>query len=149
MKKEDFTLTLITDESPHRVFGTIKDVRAWWSGFYDEKFEGKSDAPGDEFGFWAGGGAHYTKQKLVALVPDKKVEWLVTESNLDFLVNKEEWLGTRIRFEISRKADKTHLKFTHEGLTAESECYTSCEPGWMLYLQNKLAPMINAEGIIC
>lgn len=143
MKTSDFTLTLTTEQTPREVFKAIINVRDWWSGYYSEKIEGGMEKLNDEFSFRAGGDVHYSKQKLVEVLPDKKVVWLVTESELSFLEKKNEWTGTKVIFEISKKNGKTQLVFTHEGLTPEIECYDTCAPTWSLYLQNKLAPLIN------
>lgn len=143
MKTSDFTLTLLVDQSPKVVFNAIKNVRGWWSGLYSEEFEGSSDKLNDEFTFRAGEGVHYSKQKLIELIPGKKIAWLVTDSNLTFLENKNEWTGTKIIFEISKKGNKTQIQFTHEGLVPEVECYDSCAPAWTQYLKERLLNLIS------
>jgi uncharacterized protein YndB with AHSA1/START domain len=144
MEKSDFSVTLLSNQSPEEVFQAITDVRAWWSGFYSEEFSGNTEKLHDEFSFLAGDGVHYSKHKLIEVVPNKKVVWLVTESKLDFLEHKTEWTGTEVIFDISRKGDQTQLVFTHKGLNPESECYDACAPAWTQYLEQKLRPMINA-----
>lgn len=148
----DFRQTLLTEQTPPEVFQAVTNVRDWWSGFYSEEIKGSTEKPGDEFSFSAAGGAHYCKLKLVEVVPDKKVVWLVTESKLSFLEKMDEWTGTKVIFEISERDGKsdgcrTQLIFTHEGLTPEIECYESCAPAWSRYLQNKLLPLINAGKV--
>ena len=145
MTSSDFTLTLLTDQSPNTVFQSINNVRAWWSGYYSEEFIGNTEELSDEFSFHAGEGLHFSKQKIVELTPDKKVVWLITESELSFLEKTDEWTGTKVIFEISKEGDKTQLVFTHLGLTPQKECYNDCAPAWTQYLQNKLLPLINAE----
>lgn len=142
MKNKNFTTTLIVDQTPEEVFNVIRNVRGWWSGYYSEDIKGDTEKLNDEFSFRAGGGAHYSRQKLIEVIPDKKVVWLVTDSKLDFLENKDEWTGTKVIFDISTKVNKTQLVFTHEGLIPEIECYNSCAPAWSQYLQNKLLPLI-------
>ncbi|SJZ51502.1 SRPBCC family protein [Sediminibacterium ginsengisoli] len=142
MKNQDFTTTIWVEQTPAEAYRTILNVRAWWSGLFDESFEGNSEKPGDEFSFRAGGGMHYTKQKLAELVPDKKVEWLVTEANLSFAEQAEEWNGTKIRFDISEEAGKTKIVFTHIGLVPEFECYDSCAPAWTQYIKEQLPAAI-------
>lgn len=137
MKNQDFTTTIFVDQTPAEVFNAILNVRGWWSGLHDESFEGGSEKLGDEFSFLAGGGVHYTKQKLVELEQDKKVVWLVTESNLSFVETTDEWSGTKISFEIFEEADKTKVVFTHLGLVPEFECYDSCAPAWTGYVQDQ------------
>lgn len=143
MATKDFTLSTLTDQSPEKVFEAVNNVRAWWSGYYSEKFEGDTEKLNDEFIFHAGEGAHYSKQKLVEVIPNEKVVWLITESNLSFLEKKDEWTGTKVIFDISKKGDKTQLTFTHEGLTPKVECYDACAPAWTAYLENKLFPLIK------
>lgn len=147
MPTSDFTYTLSTTQTPQQVFQAILNVRQWWSGYYAEKFEGNTAQLNDEFSFRAGEGMHYSKQKIVELVPNQKVVWLITESKLSFLEKTGEWTGTKVIFEIVKKGDRTELIFTHQGLHPEIECYNSCAPAWTQYLQNKLLPLINiGEG---
>jgi hypothetical protein len=143
MTTSDFTLTLSTAQTPQKVFQAVQNVQAWWSGFYSEEFEGSTQELNDEFSFRAGGGAHYSKQKVVEVIPNKKVVWLITDSELSFIEKKDEWTGTKVIFEISQKNGKTQLVFTHEGLAPQVECYESCAPAWTEYLQSRLLPLIN------
>ncbi len=149
MEKEDFTTTLLVDESPKQVFNSIKNVRGWWSGLYSEEFEGASYKLNDEFVFRGGGGAHYTKQKLVELIPDKRIVWLVTDSKLTFVENETEWMGTKLCFDISVEGNKTKIVFTHLGLVPEIECYNSCAPAWTKYVQERLLSWITIrKGVV-
>jgi uncharacterized protein YndB with AHSA1/START domain len=139
----DFTFTVTTEKTPQEVFQAIKQVRSWWSGLYEEEFIGDSEKLGDEFSFRAGGGAHYSKQKLVEIVPNEKIVWLITESDFTFIEKSDEWTGTKLIFEISEKDGKTKVVFTHAGLTPEVECYDSCAPAWSQYLKEKFLPFVN------
>jgi len=143
MKNKNFTATLIVDKTPEEVFNAVRNVRGWWSGYYSEEIKGDTEELNDEFSFRAGGGAHYSRQKLIEVIPNKKVIWLITDSKLDFLEKKDEWIGTKVIFDISTKGNKTELVFTHEGLTPAIDCYNSCAPAWSQYLQNKLLPLIT------
>src|ERR1700712_2378748 len=138
MQNQNFTTTLLVDQTPAEAFDTIKNVRGWWSGLHSEEFKGNADKLNDEFSFRAGGGAHYTKQKLVELIPDKKITWLVTDSKLTFVEKQNEWTGTKISFDISKENNKTKIVFTHVGLVQDFECYDSCAPAWTQYIQERL-----------
>jgi hypothetical protein len=142
MKNKNFSTTFIVDQTPEEVFNAVRNVRGWWSGYYSEEIKGDTEELNDEFSFRAGG-AHYSRQKLIEVIPNKKVVWLITDSKLDFLEKKDEWTGTKVIFDISRKGNKIQLVFTHEGLIPEIECYNSCAPAWSQYLQNKLLPLIS------
>ena len=147
MKNKNFTTTLIVEQTPEEVFNVVRNVRGWWSGYYSEEIKGDTEKLNDEFSFRAGDGAHYSRQKLIEVIPNKKVVWLVTDSKLDFLEKEDEWTGTKVIFDISKKDNKTQLVFTHDGLMPEIECYNSCAPAWSQYLQNKLLPLIaNGKG---
>lgn len=145
MATQNFTLTLLTDQAPQKVFQAICNVRNWWTGYYAEEIEGSTEQLNDEFSFRAGEGVHYSKHKLVEVVPDKKIVWLTTESDFSFIEKRNEWTGTNVIFEISKKGNQTQLVFTHEGLSPEVECYDACAPAWTAYLQNKLLPLIEAN----
>src|SRR5579871_3226525 len=99
MKNNNFTTTILVDQSPEEVFNAVRNVRGWWSGLYSEEIIGNTEDLHEEFTFRAGPGVHYSKQKIVESIPGKKVVWLVTDSDLSFLKKKDEWTGTKITFE--------------------------------------------------
>ena len=61
-----------------------------------------------------------TKQEFTEFVPGKRIVWHVVESDLNF-VNKSEWTGTDIVFDIAQKAGKTEVRFTQIGLVPRFE----------------------------
>jgi hypothetical protein len=131
---KSFSFSFRSSKSADTIFELLLNIDKWWSGFYSESITGKSRAINDEFSFSAGGGLHYTKQKLVELVPNKKIVWLVTESNLRFLTDTNEWTNTKICFDISSDGDTTTVAFTHNGLLPQIECYDQCSSAWTQYL---------------
>jgi hypothetical protein len=135
---KDFSTTLLLDQSPHEVFSAVTNPRAWWS----VAIEGRTAKLNDEFIFEVKG-VHYSKQKLTEVVPDKRVVWLVTESNMTFIKDRHEWTGTKVVFDISKEGDKTKLIFTHEGLVPEGECYSACMPAWTQYIETSLHRLIT------
>ena len=146
MNNQDFSVTIWVEQKPETVYKTILDVRAWWSGLYGESFEGTAEKPGDEFSFLAGGGIHHTKQRLIELVPNKKLVWLVTDANLSFVDQADEWKGTRFGFHISEEGGRTKIVFTHAGLIPSFQCYESCAPAWTQYIQQQLAAAIKRSN---
>jgi Activator of Hsp90 ATPase homolog 1-like protein len=135
-KVNGFSFSFQTSQSAEDVFKTLLDVRSWWTGIYSETIKGNSSKLNDEFTLKAGNGAHYTKQKLIEAEPNKRIVWLVTESNLNFAKKADEWTGTKICFDISKQSGKTKITFTHEGLVPEFECYNGCAGAWTQYLEN-------------
>ena len=138
MKDKNFSVEIEVAQSPKEVFNAINNVRGWWS----EVLEGSSEKLNDEF-IYEHKPYHRSKQKLIEVIPDKKVVWLVMESELSFVEAKNEWVGTKISFEISKHGDKTKLVFTHLGLLPEMECYDACFGGWNHYLLKSLVPLIT------
>lgn len=134
----DFTTSLLVDQSPREVFKAIINPRGWWS----KNIIGNTEKQDDEFIFEVKG-VHYSKQRLIEVIPDKKVVWLVTEAKMTFIKDEGEWAGTKIIFDITKEGDKTKLTFTHEGLVPEVECYKACMPAWTDYIQHSLFMLIT------
>ena len=135
MIAENFLYEFHTSKKPEEIYQLLLDIKQWWSGLFDESIHGHSHSLDDEFSFQAGNGAHYSKQKLIALSPGKRIVWLVTDSKLDFLDKSDEWTGTKISFDISIKNGLTRVIFLHEGLAPQLACYNSCSGAWKNYLQ--------------
>jgi activator of Hsp90 ATPase-like protein len=139
---QSFTATIEVDRPAHHVFECILDVPKWWGG---KDLAGSTRAVHDEFTI-KHGDVHYSKQRLIELVPGKRVVWLITESRLAWLErDKHEWTGTRLIFEVAPQGGGAALHFTHEGLVPEQECYPSCSAGWRLVIKDYLFHFI-VEG---
>jgi hypothetical protein len=81
--------------------------------------------------------------RLVEVVPDKKVVWLVLDSYLSFPEDKTEWNGTKVIFEVARKGNKTEVRFTHEGLVLDYQCFDKCSSAWGFYINDSLKSLIT------
>src|SRR5258706_6553128 len=138
MKEQDYQINITVDATAQEAFESINNVTKWWT----ENLEGSSQKLDDEFTVRFGD-VHYSKQKLVEVVPGKKVVWLVTDSKLNFIEDKNEWTNTRISFEISTQNDKTKIDFTQIGLVPEIECFDACSNAWSQYIQGSLLKLIN------
>lgn len=138
MTTTDFTTTLLVDETPTEAFNAINNVRGWWS----EEIEGSTDKLNDEFKYHFED-IHSCKMKLIEVIPDKKVVWLVMDNYFKFTKDKSEWIGTKISFDISKQDNKTQIRFTHHGLVPEYECFEICRDAWSSYIQNSLRSLIS------
>lgn len=138
MTTSNFTTTITVDNSAEEVFDAINNVGAWWQG----EVKGNTHQINDEFEYRMKD-IHFSKQKLVEVIPSKKVVWLVTDSNLSFAKNTSEWTGTKIVFEISEVNNKTQVRFTQEGLVSEFECYNACSNAWSLLVGQSLYSLIT------
>ena len=132
------TLTFSVEQTPEQAFAAITDVRAWWSG----EIEGDTGTPGAEFSY-AVPGIHYSRFRITELVPSRRVAWLVLDSSLSFVDDKHEWTGTTVVFDISEQDGRTHVRFAHEGLRPDHECYGVCRHAWGEYVNGSLRTLIE------
>ncbi|MDD4968725.1 MAG: SRPBCC domain-containing protein [Paludibacter sp.] len=137
---QDYHASFTVNVTPLEVFNAINSVSRWWT----ENVEGGSQKLNDEFAVHFGD-IHYSRQRLVEVIPGKKIVWLVTDSNLSWLKNKQEWTNTKISFEISTTGKSTQLSFTHIGLIPEVECFNDCSKGWDQYIKDSLFKLLT-EG---
>jgi hypothetical protein len=139
MKNQNFSVSILVDQTPNEVFDAVNDVRGWWSG----EIEGRTDELGAEFTY-SYKDMHRTTQKVTELSRGKRVVWKVVKSYISFVDDKEEWDGTEIIFDIKRKGDKTELRFTHVGLVPAIACYGDCSGAWGFYIEESLRALITS-----
>jgi hypothetical protein len=120
-----FRTTFSLEQTPEQVFDVICDVRSWWQG----EIVGTTDTVGEEFGYTVPG-VHFSRQRVTELEAGRRVAWLVVDSRLDYLKDKQEWNGTTISFDLAPHDAGTEVTFTHEGLVPEIECYDECSGAW-------------------
>ena len=133
MATANYQSTITVEATAQDVYNAINHVAQWWT----ENLEGNSEQLDDEFTVRFGD-VHVSTQKLVEIIPDKKVVWLVTDSRLNFIADQQEWTGTKISFEITEYNKKTEVRFTHIGLVPGIECFGACSNAWGQYIQQSL-----------
>jgi hypothetical protein len=138
MNDQNYTASFTVDETPQEVFAAIKDARGWWS----ELIDGETDKPGSIV-FYHHKDLHLCTFKVTELVPGKKVVWHVLQNYFPFVEDKTEWTGTDMVFDITRKGEKTEVRFTHVGLVPDFECYNICSDGWGTYFKGSLYNLIT------
>lgn len=112
------------DADPELVYECIttqEGLASWWTKDCDAKAEVGFV---NEFRFE---GEIYNKMKVVHLEPNKQVRWECVDS-------AEEWLATRIFFDIERIGDLTFLSFQHAEWRDETEFFATCSFHWAKYL---------------
>jgi len=137
---KDYTISLTVDAAAHDVFNSINNVAAWWT----DDLKGNSQKLNDVFTVQFAD-MHVSTQKIIEVIPDKRIVWLVTDSTLSFIKDKSEWTNTTIIFDITHRNNQTHIQFTHRGLVPDIECYTDCTKGWEYYIKGSLFKLIT-EG---
>jgi len=137
MTSQNFTCDFTVDQTSEEAFNAINNVRGWWS----EEIEGGTDKLGDVFTYHYKD-VHRSKIKITEFVPGKKIVWHVMDNYFNFTEDKSEWKGTDISFDISRKGNKTEVRFAHLGLVPEYECFDVCSNAWGSYINGSLRSLI-------
>jgi hypothetical protein len=138
MINPNFSTTFSVDRSPEEVSNAIKDIRGWWS----EAVEGSTERPGDEFTYHYQE-MHRCKIRVVEVVAGKRIVWEVLDNYFSFTEDRTEWKGTKMIFEIAPKGAATEVRFTHQGLVPEYECYGVCSNAWGTYINGSLRGLIT------
>jgi hypothetical protein len=133
MKTEGYTTSFTLDRTPEEVFNAINNVRGWWS----ENIEGGTEKLGDEFTYRYKD-VHFCKIRIAEPIAGTKVVWHVLDNRFNFTKDKNEWKGTDVIFEVSKKGNKTEVRFTHRGLVPEYECFDVRSNAWCSYINGSL-----------
>ena len=135
---QSLTTSFTVDRTPAEAFAAVNNVRGWWSG----EIEGDTDRLGAEFTYTVPD-MHFSRFRITELVPGRRVAWLVLDSHLSFIADKQEWTGTTVVFDIAERDGRTHVQFTHEGLRPAHECFEVCERAWGEYIDGSLRALIE------
>ena len=124
---------------PHRVYeaiATADGVRSWWTD--GEMAEEVGETGRLQFGHG------WTELRVERLEPDGAVEWSCVGQEIEHFTPHDEWVGTRIRFDLSPLDDgeRTRLAFVHEGL-AGLDCEEMCVKGWSHYIGASLKALVE------
>jgi hypothetical protein len=111
------------------------------AGGGQKKLKASIDKLGDEFTYRYKD-IHSCKIKLVEVIPNEKVVWLVLDNYFNFTGDKTEWKDTKIVFDVSEKGGGTEIRFTHLGLVPEYECFSVCSNAWSSYIHGSLRSLI-------
>ena len=113
-KAANYTVEIEVEKSPDDVFNHIIDLSKWWP----EEYEGENIKLDTEF-ILRTGDTHYSRNKVIEFVPNKKVVWVTTESIRK--MDNYDWSGTKFIFQLTTKGNNTLLKFTYDGIVLEGE----------------------------
>lgn len=141
MKGQNYHTVITVNATAQESFKCINNVTKWWT----ENFKGRSHELNDDFTVQFED-IHKSTQKLLELIPNQKVVWLVTESKLNFIEDKDEWTNTKIVFEIIPQGNQTQIHFTHIGLVPNAECYGNCVKAWDHYIKSLFKLITEGKG---
>jgi uncharacterized protein YndB with AHSA1/START domain len=125
----------IKSSSPNDVYEaltTVESLSGWWT----------TDTTGEnkiggvlQFRFGAGG----FDMKVLELDPARRVLWQVVEG-------PEEWIGTKIDFELDQRDDWTIVLFKHEGWKEQVEFMHHCSTKWGVFLLSLKSLLETGRG---
>ena len=111
--------------APARVFESVATPRgldAWWT-----KRSAGDPALGAEYALFFGEGFDW-RARVTRCTPDRSFE-------LELTTAMDDWMHTRVRFELEATPTGTRLRFSHTGWPEASEHYRSSSFCWAMYLR--------------
>ncbi len=133
-----YSTTLTVDRTPADVYDAINDLRGWWIA----EIDGGNDRVGAEFSY-AVPDLHSCTLRVTELVPGRRIVWRVVASEMTFVLDRSEWVGTEVTFDLDGDADATRVHFTHVGLVPEHECFEVCAGAWSHYVGDSLRSLLT------
>ena len=133
MEKKSYQSSISANINASEVIKKISRIPEWWG----VSFSGSSEKENDTFTVKMTGDSFFDFT-VAELIPGKRVVWLVNDCNMPWYSDKKEWANTKLIFDLIENDEVTELKFTHEGLTPEIECYHDCETGWTHWIKTSL-----------
>lgn len=116
----------------YRALTTIEGLSGWWT----------NDTQGDckkggviQFRFGAGG----FDLKVLELDPARRVLWEV-------VAGPEEWIGTRVSWELRREDEYVIVLFKHEGWREPVEFMHHCSTKWAVFLMSLKSMLETGKG---
>ena len=104
----------------YHALSTIEGLSRWWT----RDTQGESRVGGVlKFRFGAGG----FDMRVLELDPAQRVLWQVVDG-------PEEWIGTRISFDLRQQGDWTLILFKHQGWKEPVEFMHHCSTKWATFL---------------
>ena len=130
----NYNKEIMVSTSPELLFLAITEqLELWW---------GKTDVSvtkiGDEF--TTSFGNAFWKFRITEFIRNKKVAWECIDGQPEF---ENEWVGTKLSWNIESVGHQAKLSFTHDGLTPSFDCYDVCAPAWDMFIAASLKSFIE------
>ena len=120
-------------KSVYKALTVIDSLSGWWT--IDTK--GDSNRAGGVIQFRFGNGGF--DMKVLALEPEKHVLWEVVDG-------PEEWVGTKISWDIRQEGDWTIVLFKHQGWKEPVEFMHHCSTKWAVFLLSLKSLVETGKG---
>ena len=117
----------------YKALTTLPGLSAWWT----TNTKGESNKVGGvlQFRFGAGG----FDMKVLELHPAERVLWQVVDG-------PQEWIGTKISFDLKQEGDWTIVLFRHEGWKEPVEFMHHCGTKWAVFLLSLKSLLETGKG---
>ncbi|MBS0521656.1 MAG: SRPBCC domain-containing protein [Proteobacteria bacterium] len=120
-------------DEAYKALTTREGLAAWWTrDTLDE-----SEAGGTvRFRFWGNQGFD---MKVLELDPGKRVLWQVVDG-------PEDWLGTKVSFDLAQEEDYAVVRFKHAGWKAPVDFMHHCSTKWGMFLMSLKSVLEGGTG---
>jgi uncharacterized protein YndB with AHSA1/START domain len=124
-------------DAVYKALATREGVAGWWTN----NTQGESKVGGLlKFSFSAGGSEiGGFEMKILELQPAKRVLWQVVGG-------PEEWIGTKISFELKQESDYAIVLFKHQGWKEPVEFMHHCSTKWAIFLMSLKSLVETGKG---
>lgn len=120
-------------DATYKALTTCEGLSAWWT----DNVAGESKVGGVlRFRFGERGGFD---MKVLELKPGKRVRWQVIDG-------PEEWIGTKVSFDLKQDGDYTVVLFKHEGWKEPVEFMHHCSTKWAIFLMSLKSLLETGKG---
>lgn len=144
MTTANYSRSISVSASPKAAYHALtQGIEHWWT---------RPDQPitkvGDRAKFSFPPGKSYWSFEAVALVPGERVEMVCVEA-LHLHEGQppeieQEWLGTKVIWQIRREGDKTAITLEHIGLNPQLLCFDICRQGWDFFFAGSLKEYLDS-----
>ena len=117
----------------YKSLATIDGLAGWWTA----TTRGESK-PGGQIHFQFGDRGFFDT-KVLELTPGKRIAWEVVDG-------PEEWIGTKIGFDLKQEGDQATVMFKHEGWGEPGEFMYHCSTKWATFLMSMKAYTETGRG---
>jgi hypothetical protein len=116
----------------YRALTTLEGLCGWWT----DNTQGESKVGAVlQFRFGAGG----FDMKVLELDPGRRVLWEV-------IAGPQEWIGTKVSFDLKQQADWTIVLFKHQGWKEPVEFMHHCSTKWGVFLLSLKSLLETGKG---
>lgn len=132
MSEQSYNKAFSVAVHPEAVYRAItREVNKWWTIQASEAAD-VGDLLTVRFG-----DPYFMSMEVEKTDPDELLVWKVVAAHM-FVegagTGNTEWIGTRIRWNISGTENGSEVSLLHEGLVPSFECYATCKNGWDYFL---------------